>query len=70
MGSLTAFDEHSGYNFPWSPFGWSEYFVTADYHEFHHAGDADSTYGAVFIFWDSLCGTNKTYYDSKKKIKS
>lgn len=68
--ALETHDKHSGYEFPWSPFGMLPFGGDATFHDFHHARNVGN-YGSFFIVWDSIFNTNKDYYafleDEKKK---
>lgn len=68
-------DGHSGYEFPWSPFRLLPLSGSAQYHNYHHTHN-DGNYGSFFMIWDTLLGTNKSYFkflsendkkDEKKK---
>jgi sterol desaturase/sphingolipid hydroxylase (fatty acid hydroxylase superfamily) len=50
-------DAHSGYEFPFSPFG---LFSVAGHHDFHHSHNI-GCYGSFFGMWDKLCGTDAAY---------
>jgi len=56
-------DAHSGYDFPWSPFG---LFAVADHHDFHHSHNI-GCYGSFFGLWDMVCGTDSAYKTWKAK---
>ena len=71
-------DEHSGYNFPWSPFylipfSGKLYFklAPASYHNYHHS-HSKGNYSNLFTLWDTIFGTNKSYhkYLEKERQKS
>lgn len=49
-------DAHSGYTFPWSPFGWWP-MNASKRHDFHHQASTGN-YGSFFVFWDCVCGTS------------
>jgi sterol desaturase/sphingolipid hydroxylase (fatty acid hydroxylase superfamily) len=55
-------EDHSGYEFPWSPFRLIPFSASAAYHDFHHSHNVGN-YSSFFSFWDTLCGTNKDYYN-------
>jgi len=64
-------DGHCGYEFSWSPFRLLPFSGSANYHNFHHYQNTGN-YCSLFTFWDSLCGTNHTYFkyhDKSKKRK-
>ncbi len=62
MGVFIAFEAHCGYEFPISPMAWSQYLVHPSYHDFHHSHNS-GTYASIFVFWDSLMGSNTDYYN-------
>ncbi|OMJ82874.1 hypothetical protein SteCoe_16342 [Stentor coeruleus] len=63
-------DGHSGYDFPWSPFRMIPFSAGAAYHGYHHSHNVGN-FGSFLTFWDSLCGTNKSYLGfSAKKLRS
>lgn len=35
---------------------------SASYHNFHHTHNVGN-YGTFFTLWDTLCGTNKPFYE-------
>ena len=45
------------------PFG-SDY----GYHVYHHSGNVGN-YSSFFTFWDTVFGSNKTYYEFLEEIK-
>ena len=57
---------HSGYGFPWDPFSILPIQQSADYHDFHHYHNLGN-YATFTSIWDTLFGTNKAYYEYKKK---
>ncbi|KAL4444717.1 hypothetical protein ABPG74_015925 [Tetrahymena malaccensis] len=57
---VNAVEEHSGYDFPWSPFNLSDYNVSAQFHDFHHSHNV-GTFGAQFNFYDKLFKTDKEF---------
>ena len=58
---------HCGYNMPWYPWGIFPLGLAIDYHDYHHSTNVGN-YGAISIFWDTICGTNHNYYKSKSKL--
>jgi sterol desaturase/sphingolipid hydroxylase (fatty acid hydroxylase superfamily) len=52
---------HSGYEFPWIPFGLMPLEATSTYHDFHHTNNIGN-YSGKFIIWDTLLGSNHTFY--------
>ena len=63
-----AIDEHSGYEFPWSPYRLIPFQTSAAYHDFHHTNNVGN-YSEFFIFWDYIFGSNKVYYESLESKK-
>jgi len=63
-------DGHCGYEFSWSPFRLLPFSGSSNYHNFHHYQNKGN-YCSLFTFWDSLCGTNLTFfkYNDKKQKK-
>jgi len=59
-------DAHSGYEFPWSPFG---LFSVAGHHDFHHSHNI-GCYGSFFGMWDKVCGTDSAYLTWKAQAKA
>jgi len=53
-------DAHSGYEFPITPFNWIPFFGGPDRHDFHHSNNTGN-FGAFFIFWDTVMGTDRNY---------
>ena len=60
------FDDHLGYNFPWSPVRWFPFSAGTDAHEFHHSFNM-GCYGSKLSLWDWVFGTDKTYEEWSKK---
>jgi sterol desaturase/sphingolipid hydroxylase (fatty acid hydroxylase superfamily) len=56
-----SLDGHSGYEFSWSPYRLIPFSSSASYHNFHHSHNVGN-YSSFFSFWDTIFGTNKTYY--------
>jgi len=65
----TAIDGHCGYDFSWSPYGLPPFSGSSHYHNFHHSKNVGN-YASYFTFWDTICQTNKVYYNYVKKKKS
>jgi len=65
---LETLDAHSGFKFPFSPFNFIPFQGGADRHDFHHSHNVGN-FGAFFIFWDWLCGTDVSYTNWKQKEK-
>ncbi len=51
---------HSGYNFPWVPFGILPFGTSSEYHDYHHSHSGN--YAGPFLIWDYIFGTNKEYF--------
>lgn len=64
--SINSIDEHSGYEFPWSPFNLTKYNVSAEFHEFHHFSNTGA-FGSIFNFYDKLFKTDLEFNKFKKK---
>lgn len=62
-------EAHSGFEFPWSPFGVLPFSQNISVHDFHHSHYIGN-FGKYFTLWDSVCGTNKIYlkFLAKKKL--
>ena len=68
MALTFTIDAHSGYYFLISPFNKLPFQVGSDRHDYHHSHNV-GCYGAAFVFWDWIMGTDKHFleYDQKKK---
>ena len=53
---------HSGYEFPWAITRFIPLSCTTEYHGFHHLTNKGN-FATFFLIWDSICGTNQTYYE-------
>ena len=68
LRTLGTAEGHSGYEFVYTmshlplPFG-----NDSRYHEFHHLKNMGN-YGSFFRVWDSLFGTNKSYFEFREKV--
>jgi sterol desaturase/sphingolipid hydroxylase (fatty acid hydroxylase superfamily) len=51
---------HSGYEFPWSPARLTPFALSDAAHDYHHSHNKGS-YGSQFVFWDTVCGTDKDF---------
>ena len=51
---------HSGYRFPWFPFGIYPFAADISYHDYHHSRNVGN-YGNYSMIWDTICGTNKHF---------
>ena len=63
-------DSHCGYRFEWSPFDVCWPLNSTVKHDFHHESGFGGCFGSFFVFWDSICGTDKSYYRDKELKKS
>ena len=54
---------HCGYAVPWFPWSVFPFGSDIDYHDYHHSNNAGN-FGSVTTFWDSICGTNKQFWNS------
>jgi methylsterol monooxygenase/4-alpha-methyl-delta7-sterol-4alpha-methyl oxidase len=61
MRMMETVDGHSGYEFSWSPYRLLPLSGSSIYHNFHHSNNTGN-YGSFFTYWDTICGTNKSYY--------
>jgi methylsterol monooxygenase/4-alpha-methyl-delta7-sterol-4alpha-methyl oxidase len=59
---------HCGYDFSWSPYGLLPFTGSSSYHNFHHSKNVGN-YGSLFTFWDTICGTNRSYYKHENSLK-
>ena len=60
-------DGHCGYDFSWSPFRLIPFSSGGAYHDYHHAVNIGN-YASLFSVWDTVYGTNKTYYEVQNKV--
>ena len=65
---LAGNEEHSGYDFPWSPFKIFEFSTSSAYHNYHHLKNSGN-FCEVFTLWDSIFKTNADFYEEVKKAK-
>jgi len=61
MAQMETADQHSGYEFSWSPYRLIPLSGSANYHNFHHSHNVGN-YTSLFTIWDTLCGTNSHYF--------
>lgn len=54
-------DGHTGYEFSWSPYRLIPFSTSARYHDFHHSHNVGN-YSSFFILWDTLLGSNASFY--------
>jgi sterol desaturase/sphingolipid hydroxylase (fatty acid hydroxylase superfamily) len=60
-------EEHSGYQFPWSPTVLIPFRILPEFHNLHHLYFTGN-YGLIFNFWDNLCSTvNPKYLEYVEK---
>ena len=64
-----SLDGHCGYDFSWSPFRLIPLSSGGAYHDFHHAVNIGN-YGSLFSAWDSIFGTNQTFYKAFYKAQN
>lgn len=64
-----AIDGHCGYDFSWAPWRALPFAASAEYHDFHHSSNTGN-YSTFFTLWDSVLGTNSTYYEYIKTKES
>lgn len=65
-------DGHSGYDFPWAPYRLLPMATNGRYHDYHHAENIGN-YGSFMTIWDTVFGTNTSYYrkqEAKKTAKA
>jgi len=58
-------EDHSGYEFSFSPYRFIPFSGSASYHDFHHTHNIGN-YASFFHIWDSLFGTNEAYFKHLK----
>jgi len=58
---LESAEGHSGYEFSWSPFRLLPFGSDFAYHAYHHSHNIGN-YSSAFTVWDTVFGSNKTYY--------
>jgi len=60
---LSSIDDHSGYNFPWSPYTILPFATNAEYHDYHHSHGNNGNYSGNYSTLDNLLGNNKKFYE-------
>jgi methylsterol monooxygenase/4-alpha-methyl-delta7-sterol-4alpha-methyl oxidase len=55
------FDDHLGYNFPWSPVRWFPLAAATEAHEFHHSVNL-GCFSSKLALYDMMFGTDKAYH--------
>ena len=63
-----SFEEHSGYEFSWSPYRGLPYFVEYGYHYYHHTHNCGN-YSSFFHLWDSVFNCNDTYWEHLEEFR-
>jgi sterol desaturase/sphingolipid hydroxylase (fatty acid hydroxylase superfamily) len=58
-------EDHSGYEFSFSPYRFIPFCGSASYHDFHHTHNIGN-YSSFFHIWDSVFGTNVAYFNHLK----
>ncbi|CAK88518.1 unnamed protein product (macronuclear) [Paramecium tetraurelia] len=58
-------DGHCGYEFSWSPYRLLPFSGSSEYHHYHHSHNIGN-FSSFFYYWDTLCGTNKDYFNFRK----
>jgi len=62
-----AYEGHSNYNIPWSPFRIPPFSASSEYHSFHHTNNVGN-YGSTLLIEDTLTGTNVEYFKQPNSI--
>lgn len=65
---IESVDGHCGFDFPWSPFRLMPFSTPTGYHAYHHSHNIGN-YESFFNIWDTLFGTNVSYYKYVKKLE-
>lgn len=52
---------HSGYEFPWTPFGILPFQNDSTYHDYHHSHNVGN-YAGMHSIWDTIFDTNTDYF--------
>lgn len=65
---LENLDGHCGFDFSFSPFRLLPLSSGGSYHDFHHAVNVGN-YASIFSIWDSVCGTNRDFYQAEKEFE-
>jgi sterol desaturase/sphingolipid hydroxylase (fatty acid hydroxylase superfamily) len=61
-----SLDGHCGYDFSFSPYRLIPMSGGSSYHDFHHSQN-EGNYSSFFSIWDTVFGTNKSFYDKLEK---
>jgi len=63
---IDTIEGHSGYDFPYTMTRWMPLTVTSNYHNYHHLVNIGN-YASQFTIWDSIFGSNTSYYEHVEK---
>ena len=72
LRTVSTLDGHSGYEFSWSPYNQLPWLCDSGYHNYHHLNNIGN-FSSFFTFWDTILGSNKSYYaflNEQKEIKN
>ena len=58
---IETMESHCGYEFPWGITRFIPLSCSTDYHDHHHRVNKGN-FATFFIVWDTVFGTNQTYY--------
>jgi sterol desaturase/sphingolipid hydroxylase (fatty acid hydroxylase superfamily) len=59
-------ENHSGYDFPWSPIRVLPFVFGSNYHDHHHSDNVGNMGGSCYL-WDLMLDTNVPYVDKYLK---
>lgn len=62
---IETHEVHSGFEFPYSMFGFYPFDTGSNYHNYHHLKNIGN-YGSFTRIWDTIFGTNKIYLEEEK----
>lgn len=65
---IETHEGHSGFEFKYSPFACLPMSAGSKYHNFHHLKN-QGNYASFTTMWDTMFGTNETYYETQKDKK-
>ena len=68
LRTLESTEGHSGYEFSWSIFRLIPFAPDYGYHVYHHSHNSGN-FSSFFVLWDSIFGSNKTYYEFLNEIR-
>ena len=60
---------HSGYDFPFIPSDLIPLRTTGEYHDFHHSNNVGN-YGGLLTVWDTILGSNYTFFAFTEKLRN